>query len=107
MIHTQLFRDLQIKTNEFGGEFLSPTLKSYGDLSMGYQYLAYAIIAQAVKDYKRKIKKGEPVDEIVEFFNSKWCEFLCVNTPFGESILHRLKKEYDGESKTKHEVSSI
>ena len=59
---------------------------------MSYQELAYAVVEQAVEDYKEKKALGEDVSEIEEFLKSKWCDLLLTNTPFsGKGILEALE----------------
>lgn len=70
----------------------------------GYVRLAFAIVTQAVKDYKKAAKRlmknhsnKEAYDEILElerFFRSEWCDFLLQGKMTGEYILSKLNKEY-------------
>jgi glycyl-tRNA synthetase alpha subunit len=70
----------------------------------GYVRLAFAIVTQAVKDYKKEAKRlmknhsnKEAYDEILKlesFFRSEWCDFLLQGKMTGEYILSKLNKEY-------------
>lgn len=47
-----------------------------------FRNLANAIVVQAVKDWRRLCKKGEPSDKFTrlrQFFKSEWCSMLCGN----------------------------
>ena len=57
----------------------------------GYGYLAIAIVEQAAKDYRKKIKKYGKAPDIVRFFHSDWGNLCC----FGKAdlILEKLKDE--------------
>ena len=59
---------------------------------MSYQDLAYAVVEQAVEDYKECRRNHRSVYEVVTFFKSEWCNLLLKNTPFnGEEILAVLE----------------
>ena len=61
---------------------------------MGYQDLAYAIVKQAVCDYRENKANGKSVSHISRFFNSDWCTELLGSLPLtGKDILHKLKSE--------------
>lgn len=61
---------------------------------MGYRDLAYAIVEQAVEDYKEARFVGEEVEEIEEFFDSKWCELLLDGFQFtGREIINMLRSK--------------
>lgn len=61
---------------------------------MGYKLLAYAIIKQAVRDYRERKEEGRSVSHISKFFNSDWCDFLLQNMHInGKDILKHLKSE--------------
>ena len=61
---------------------------------MGYRDLAYAIVEQAVEDYKEARFIGEESEEIEEFFGSRWCEFLLDGFQFtGLEIIRILRSK--------------
>lgn len=59
--------------------------------------LAFAIILQAIEDYrtaKKEFAPDEEIEELEEFFTGEWCEFLLTNTKVtGREILELLKNE--------------
>ena len=71
---------------------------------MGYDDLAAAIIYQAVKDYRRALKKQESTKEdvraigrgqevaVMAFFRSPWCEFLAGGVDM-DAFIERLEKD--------------
>lgn len=72
---------------------------------MGYKDLAYAIVEQAVEDYKLLLSEGRGrafdyktrsyvyKKEIERFFNSEWCDILLFDFPHsGEDILRELQR---------------
>lgn len=59
---------------------------------MSYQDLAYAIVTQAVEDYKERKEDGRSVHSLKEFFNSEWCATLLnASTLTGREILSALE----------------
>ena len=57
-----------------------------------WDWLSFAIITQAIEDYKECMENGRPTDEIEEFFLSEWCDVLLKNmTLTGTDILRFLK----------------
>lgn len=61
---------------------------------MGYRDLAYAIVEQAVEDYKEARFVGEEAEEIEEFFDSSWCEFLLDGFHLtGREIINMLRSK--------------
>ena len=61
---------------------------------MGYIDLAYAIVTQAVIDYRTCVLFGKSTDGLVRFFKSKWCDtLLCDSSLNGEMILEKLQQE--------------
>lgn len=61
---------------------------------MGYQDLAYAIVEQAVEDYRLERNNPRKLNKIKKFFTSKWCDCLLKDTSFdGKEILKRLESE--------------
>ena len=71
-----------------------------------YENLAKAIVIQAVDDYRRQLR-GLPcveergsyitIEKLEEFFLSEW--FFILTNVDGETILNRLKREYENECK--------
>lgn len=72
----------------------------------GYQELANAVIIQAVKDYERALllatgkgrsntlKKAErKLNELREFFNSKWCNILSEGTDI-DLLVERVETRF-------------
>ena len=59
----------------------------------GYEGLAAAIILQAVKDYRKALKKKERGQkrECERFFRSQW--FVILSDVDGESLIELLRKE--------------
>ena len=59
----------------------------------GHEGLAAAIILQAVKDYRKALKKGERERkrECERFFRSQW--FGILTSVDGETLISRLRKE--------------
>jgi hypothetical protein len=73
------------------GSFIDHSFE--GD-NMSYIELAYAIVLQAVEEYKLCYKRKKPVGHLVRFFNSQWCDNLLINTGVtGKEILKHLKRE--------------
>jgi hypothetical protein len=70
-----------------------------------YRELAHAIILQAVDDYRKLLRGNTPVyfvnkitiDEIEEFFKSKW--FSILSNIDGELLIEKLRKECEDERK--------
>jgi hypothetical protein len=61
---------------------------------MGYRDLAYAIVEQAVEDYKEARFVGEEAEEIEEFFDSNWCKLLLDDFQFtGHEIIQMLRSK--------------
>lgn len=61
---------------------------------MEYKQLAFAIILQAIDDYRENKEWNRPNDEVEEFFESKWCNALLQNLKLtGKDILEHLRKE--------------
>jgi hypothetical protein len=57
-----------------------------------WNWLGFAIITQAVEDYKEYKRNGYPTDEIEEFLLSEWCNVLLENMKLtGEDILRFLQ----------------
>jgi hypothetical protein len=58
----------------------------------GYIYLAIAVVEQAAKDYRRKMRKHGKAPDIERFFHSEYGDLLC----FGKAdmVLERLKDEH-------------
>lgn len=70
----------------------------------GYENLANAIVIQAVDDYRRLLRGKHCVEQrggdvtiekLEEFFLSEW--FFILTNVDGETILNRLKREYENE----------
>ena len=61
-------------------------------IDLGYVNLAYAIVEQAVVDYKKCMSTGKPTAHLVRFFNSTWCDVLLeMSNLNGRYILSKLK----------------
>ena len=43
---------------------------------MGYQDLAYAIVTQAIEDYREYRPNKRRLQPLKDFFRSKWCNAL-------------------------------
>lgn len=62
---------------------------------MGYQDLAYAIVQQAVEDYRYSAEPDVSIKELRRFFRSKWCKRLLADSELtGEQILDILESEH-------------
>lgn len=60
---------------------------------MGYKDLAYAIVLQAVEDYRECRFLGKSTTKLERFFKSKWCDTLLCDCEFnGEMILDYLQR---------------
>ncbi len=82
-----------------------------------YERLAFAIVSNAVKDYRKaatRLKKNHEnykayleIQRCEEFFQSEWCDMLCQGKFSGTSILNKLKEEAGDECyyKPKNRVS--
>ncbi len=61
---------------------------------MEYKQLAFAIILQAIDDYRENKEWNRPNDEVEEFFESQWCTALLQNLKLtGKDILEHLRNE--------------
>lgn len=61
---------------------------------MEYKSLAFAIILQAIDDFRENKEWNRPNDEVEEFFESEWCDALLRNIKLtGKDILHHLRNE--------------
>lgn len=61
---------------------------------MGYNYLAYFIIRQAIRDYREFRWDKRRIAELKEFFESEWCDFLLQKIKLtGRDILRELEDE--------------
>lgn len=63
---------------------------------MNYKGLAFAIILQAVEDYRfcKEFHMEEELKEVEEFFKSEWCNQLLLNMKLtGKDILTFLESE--------------
>ena len=56
--------------------------------------LSFAIIDQAIQDYRKLKSEGLPTIEVEKFFKSEWCDFLLLNMKLtGLDILMQLESE--------------
>ena len=61
---------------------------------MGYQDLAYAIVTQAIEDYREYRPNKKKLSPLKDFFKSEWCNTLIKDLNLtGEYILRRLESE--------------
>ena len=61
---------------------------------MGYRDLAYAIVQQAVDDYRENKNDKREVARLTRFFKSKWCKELLTGASItSEEILAKLESE--------------
>jgi hypothetical protein len=61
---------------------------------MGYQELGYAVVEQAINDYRENRALGKSVYSLTKFFKSNWCKLLLKDAPItGLEILEHLKSE--------------
>ena len=59
-----------------------------------YKMLSFAIIDQAIQDYRMLKAEGLSTVEIENFFKSEWCDFLLLNINLtGLDILMQLESE--------------
>lgn len=77
---------------------------SKGDYDLKHEFspnpwvnLAYAVIMQAVEDYKTALARGEEgkIKELEHFFASSYFDVLGMDKVNGEYILRRLKEEQE------------
>lgn len=69
---------------------------------VGYERLAYAIVLQAVVDYRKRRKKKLPVVHLAKFFKSEWCQLLLSGSSTnGEAILKQLQSEFPTKKEVK------
>lgn len=63
-------------------------------LIMNYKLLSFAIIDQAIQDYRKLKASGLSTLELENFFKSEWCDWLLLNVRLsGVDILARLESE--------------
>lgn len=63
-------------------------------INRAYENLTIAIIEQAVKDYRRLLRKGKTDNEnidVVKFFNSEW--FTMLTNIDGKRLMTMIEKE--------------
>ena len=59
-----------------------------------YKMLSFAIIDQAVQDYRMLKAEGLSTLELEKFFKSEWCDWLLLNMKLtGLDILMQLESE--------------
>ena len=59
-----------------------------------YKMLSFAIIDQAIQDYRMRKAEGLSTTELENFFKSEWCDFLLLNLKLtGLDILMQLESE--------------
>jgi hypothetical protein len=61
---------------------------------MGYLDLGYAVVQQAVEDYRENKADKRATSRLKRFFKSKWCNELLTGASItGEEILAKLESE--------------
>ena len=76
---------------------------STNETLLPYEYLANAVILQAVNDY-RKAKTSAERKEIEKFFRSEWFTYL---TPLdGETLIRKLREELNDSKTNKRNTKS-
>ena len=59
-----------------------------------YKMLSFAIIDQAIQDYRKLKSEGLSTIEVEKFFKSEWCDWLLLNMKLtGLDILMQLESE--------------
>lgn len=82
-------------------EVVNIAKKQYFMLRDGIKELCYAIVLQAIEDYKIALDMNDTIEinNIEKFFMSEWCEYLC--NMHGSYIIKGVKKQYEEEKNNK------